>query len=566
MFVACANQLSLLQPQYPLNPTLKVGRQGPYTSDFVPITSRLAALDLHRHRTEIQNVAARRTVRGDEVSGGEYLVGSVDSYGSAQVSRLRVDSTPATAAAASSSSSSSVASYTSLTSYSLLPALPVEDGWHGVALHPTREEQACVASYTGRSLSIYHGDRLQQQLFLPGAPTSLKYFRLAASGSDALLAVNEGNTLSIWDLRMSNAKVGLADNISKGAVQRMQDTPGDLFALDAHEGAGLLATGGVDKQVTVYDARRWQAVGRWKNVLKYEILSLAFTAHSPAAMYVCGLDHEVYCGAWGNQALNQRNLERMAFRGDARWVGMARTSEQGERGGDQLVGLTQSGQLYVLQNAHLQNGRLPPTATAATAEGSGPQAMDVSANGTEFAAPAKVGDGRQLTAADLAKKAAREQKKKDAAAAAATAAATAGTATATATATTLSAPSAVGQPSKKRKEADAAKEEEEEAQKRKKTTETAAPSTAAAAAAAGPPSADVVGVTIQLSSDASSSSSSSHVLPRQMFAEFEQAALEDAGPLQAHQVWMTTITPAGDKKRLRVYADEWKEALAELQS
>lgn len=97
--------------------------------------------------------------------------------------------------------------------------------------------------------------------------------------------------------------------------------------------------------------------GRWKNVLKYELMSLHFSAYSSSSIYVAGLDHEVYCGHWANQALNQRNLERMAFRGDSRWVGLARTTDPvAQRGGDNLVGITESAQLYVLRNAHLQNG------------------------------------------------------------------------------------------------------------------------------------------------------------------------------------------------------------------
>ena len=109
--------------------------------------------------------------------------------------------------------------------------------------------------------------------------------------------------------------------------------------------------------------------GRWKNVLKYELMSLHFSAYSPSSIYVAGLDHEVYCGHWANQALNQRNLERMAFRGDSRWVGLARTTDPvAQRGGDNLVGITESAQLYVLRNAHLQNGPVEREQSGANAQ------------------------------------------------------------------------------------------------------------------------------------------------------------------------------------------------------
>jgi hypothetical protein len=92
-------------------------------------------------------------------------------------------------------------------------------------------------------------------------------------------------------------------------------------------------------------------------------MSLHFSACSSSMLYVAGLDHEVYAGRWASsqQLLNARNLERAAFRGDSRWVGLARTSDpEGttKRGGDNLVGITESAQLYVLRQAHLQNGPL----------------------------------------------------------------------------------------------------------------------------------------------------------------------------------------------------------------
>ena len=224
---------------------MRIGRQGPYASDFIPLSSRLATLDDHSAQSELQCVAARSCG-----AMGEYLVGSVDSYGSAVVSRVHVsltgddDAQVAAAAAASSGSPFRV-----LSSSALRPASRVEDGWHGISLHPLHDDQACVASYYGKSLSLYSGSQLLQTLYTASAPTSFQWMQ-SAQFAAPLLICNEGNTLSVWDVRMSNG-VGQTDNISRGAVQRLQDTTGTLYALDSHE-SGLLATGGIDKQVTVY--------------------------------------------------------------------------------------------------------------------------------------------------------------------------------------------------------------------------------------------------------------------------------------------------------------------------
>jgi WD40 repeat protein len=192
-------------------------------------------------------VAARSCGAADS---GDYLVASVDSYGSAVVSRVHVSLRGADdAEVAASAAASSDASFRVLSSSALLPPNRVEDGWHGISLHPLHDDQTCVASHYGKSLSLYSGSQLLQTLYTASAPTSFKWMQ-AAQFAAPLLVCNEGNTLSVWDVRMSNG-VGQTDNISRGAVQRLQDTNGILYALDSHD-SGLLATGGVDKQVTVY--------------------------------------------------------------------------------------------------------------------------------------------------------------------------------------------------------------------------------------------------------------------------------------------------------------------------
>ena len=395
VFVATDNHLSLLQPIAPANPVLRLGRQGPFASDFIPLTSRITSLPGHVARSEIQSVAARHS--GD-ASTQHYLAGSVDSYGTAVISHLHV---PSSGVDGDAGSSASASPYRSLSSSTILrPSRIVEDGWHGLALHPTDDESACVASWSGKSLSIYSGERLVQTLYTTFNPASCKFMTTAQSHAPLLLC-NEGNALSVWDLRTSNG-VGQCDNISRGAVQRLVDTPGLLYALDCYTGpggfGGLVATGGSDKQVSVYDVRKWSIAGRWKNVLKYELMWMQFSAASAGSLlYVAGMDHEVYAGSWANQSLNQRNLERAAFRGDARWVGLARTEANiGSRGGDHIVGMTSSAQLYVLRNAHLQNG---PTQAQSAGASAAETAVHRGAGSSSAAADATRARREEVTAA-----------------------------------------------------------------------------------------------------------------------------------------------------------------------
>ncbi|KAI3856028.1 hypothetical protein MKW98_023164, partial [Papaver atlanticum] len=56
---------------------------------------------------------------------------------------------------------------------------------------------------------------------------------------------------------------------------------------------GNIAVGGADCTVTVYDPRRWSALGRWANCSKYEITGLTFSSLEPSHIYVQGVDYEV---------------------------------------------------------------------------------------------------------------------------------------------------------------------------------------------------------------------------------------------------------------------------------
>jgi hypothetical protein len=246
-FVATGNQLSLLQPRAPANPVIKPGRQGPFASDFIPLQSRLTTLKEHAARSELQCVAARSL--GPELERREYLVASIDSYGGATLSRVHVPQSGVDGFEEDGADAKGDSVVRVLSSSELHPPARVEDGWHGISLHPDLAARSCVASHFAKSLSLYDEGQLLQTLYTSASPTAIRWFD-SVHFREPLLACTEGNALSIWDVRMRNG-VGQMDNISRGPVQRLQDAPGQLLALDTHN-SGLVAIGGVDKQVTVY--------------------------------------------------------------------------------------------------------------------------------------------------------------------------------------------------------------------------------------------------------------------------------------------------------------------------
>ena len=118
----------------------------------------------------------------------------------------------------------------------------------------------------------------------------------------------------------------------------------------------------------VWDPRRWTAIGRWSNCLKYEATGLHFLSSDPARCVVAGLDYEALAGEWsGNRAARLGGGHRtsssvrpdegegggggggeagrgVSFRGDARWLGLAKAAGQ-----DVVAAMTASSNLYVAE-------------------------------------------------------------------------------------------------------------------------------------------------------------------------------------------------------------------------
>ena len=118
----------------------------------------------------------------------------------------------------------------------------------------------------------------------------------------------------------------------------------------------------VRRCVHVLNADRWSVVKRWPAAIKFEITLLQLSAASPDHCYLAGLDYEIVCGCWSRGAL----AGGFAFRGDSRWLGMARAdgaggsfNAQGSNPGgggpgvDIVAGYAESGNLFAARVARI---------------------------------------------------------------------------------------------------------------------------------------------------------------------------------------------------------------------
>uniref|UniRef100_A0A453G099 Uncharacterized protein n=1 Tax=Aegilops tauschii subsp. strangulata TaxID=200361 RepID=A0A453G099_AEGTS len=250
-----------------------------------------SVVDRCPHRSEIQSVVLAEG-EGDSC----LILGTVDSYGHLIVSRL-----------------DTVAEDIDRASYSVPPhdSGVGEGSWAGLCFSPTHHSTVAVARELCKSIDIYDQDIHIRSLRTLWYPSSVRFPQCFPQGSEcsSILAITEGPQLSIWDFRMHN---------NGGCVQRVSGPTGGILYSVCTSPSGLIAVGGTDRAVTIYDPRRWSALSRWVGCSKYEITGLSFSSVDQSFIYVQGVDYEITCGRW-------RESERaFSFRGDSNWLGFSK--------------------------------------------------------------------------------------------------------------------------------------------------------------------------------------------------------------------------------------------------
>eukprot|EP00038_Savillea_parva_P031329 m.85124 g.85124 ORF g.85124 m.85124 type:complete len:423 (-) comp9620_c0_seq1:1477-2745(-) len=205
---------------------------------------------------------------------------------------------------------------------------------------------AVVSVVTTCSVSLYDGDVAVATAHTVHAPTDctvLPCDHSAVSGlstSAPLVAVTEGEQVSVWDLARTNAPV------------TRQHVGFDSLCSIAVGDDGCLLTGGHERTVYSLNPRTWRLDGAWSGALKYGIGTVIPSVQHRGGIFAASLtDSELAWGACGKTASGGRSKgmsridSKARCQGDARWVGVARAARS-----DDLVALTASGTLYVYQH------------------------------------------------------------------------------------------------------------------------------------------------------------------------------------------------------------------------
>ena len=313
----------------------------------------------------------------------EVRLASVDASGRATVTTLgrnwMSDADMLSYASASSSSSSSQ-------QYTLEPCAPggtasSMSGWAGVCFNHAAPESVAVARHFAKTLDVFDGDRRVRTMNTLLNPYSVAFVPTGGIGGGGagrrggegvgnpgngnggvggMIAIAEGNQLSLWDVRQSERggcfkRITLANRgqpmytlttgISQGA-----GGGGGIQVSKMSVGEPLIAAAGAERGVHVMDANRWSVIKRWPTAIKFEITLMEMSVASPDHCFLAGLDYELICGCWSRQSI----AGGFAFRGDSRWLGLSRAEGAfgggggggGGGRGDIVAGWCESGNLF----------------------------------------------------------------------------------------------------------------------------------------------------------------------------------------------------------------------------
>jgi len=303
--------------------------------------------------TVAQHIAEVQSIQIAEV-GGQTILGSIDALGRATLVR------------ATTEEGSAPSPFVPANTYQLTPQSAVrEPGWAGLAISRQQADLVATAQHFDRELTVYENQIPIRTIGLHACPTSLMFLPPDFPGcnSGSVIAAAHGPHVGIWDIRAA----GFGALVTQLNLNGSTET---LYTVQCSEGSrSVIGAAGAERSVGVWEPRKWTYLSRWNNCLKYEVFSMHFSTLNPEYCYVGGADYEVLCGTWNRTQRSgggartgkgsghrpeqsDMNAEReaaqpMAFRGDARWLGLARAQSA-----DILAGLSSSGHVFVATMDH----------------------------------------------------------------------------------------------------------------------------------------------------------------------------------------------------------------------
>ena len=158
---------------------------------------------------------------------------------------------------------------------------------------------AVVTSSARQTVVLYDGPQVVASADTVHAPLAATALPLGDGAGPPLIAVAEGDQLSVWDLTRT-----------KTPVTRTSVGAGLLRAVAADGSGGALFTAGDERSVYVINPRTWRVDGAWPGALKYGVGTLIPSAARPGVVFAASLtDSELSAGSCFKDKSRVRRME-----------------------------------------------------------------------------------------------------------------------------------------------------------------------------------------------------------------------------------------------------------------
>ena len=332
-FVAIDTNLYDINIQYPSNPKIEKGRQGPFISrpiklQNVQIANKKNPILSMKHPIQNINIINK--------SNDNLIISCIDNRGIIKVKNINegteneqiVMEPPAKKRKLDHDTIASTNTESSISEYSV--SMKCENamnyffsfnnnknnndtnnklyssGYCSLDRDLMDNDKFISISSSHKLLNVGKRDKVISSIYLSQTPRTCKYYSLPSDGnnksSSSVILINEGKVLSVWDER----------DINK-CIKRI-DLRSDMYSMDINNKSTIKYIGccGRDKIVYVIDPFKWNIHSMWKSCAKYELLQCRFSNFNDCNgkyVYCVGMDHDLICGQWETTNFVDRKLK-----------------------------------------------------------------------------------------------------------------------------------------------------------------------------------------------------------------------------------------------------------------
>jgi hypothetical protein len=238
-----------------------------------------------------------------------------------------------------------------------------EFGWCKLVFDPQEQHVLYLARHWHRDVLILHQSNNTNELnvghclYCTQRPTDIDVIKKRRSSNrneaTTWLLVAQTNTIIIYHCKESDS-----EPVPISLIEKFRGTIYSMTHIQNSQ--TLLSVAGTDRNVYIYETEKWTPQIKWQNAIKYAPSWMHLVKFDDHSIMVCvaGMDNnELKCAFVNDADPNSKIKQGKSIYADSRWVGLSYYRHYAQWNGsnnvDMIVGVSESGTLYVILNPHL---------------------------------------------------------------------------------------------------------------------------------------------------------------------------------------------------------------------